>query len=59
MHLLACKLIRVGWVIHGLLFKVYIFYGLEALAMLLIDLLKLNNTTNTCLINLNIILYYS
>ena len=44
-------LIRVGLIMHGSPFKNRHFAAK--------DLLKLNNTINTCLIKLNIILYYS
>ena len=40
-------------------FKDIHFVWLEVLAMLVIDLLKLNNPINACLINLKIILYCS
>ena len=45
------KSIRVGLTMHGSSFKDRHFFAK--------GLLKLNNTTNTCLIRLNIILYYS
>ena len=54
MHL--CKSTENG-VIHC--FKDIHFVWLEALVMLVIDLLKLNNPINACLINLNVILYCS
>ena len=44
---------------HGWLFKDKHDVELETLAMLANDLLKLNKTKNTCLINLSIILFYS
>ena len=44
---------------HRWLFKDTHFVYLEALNMLVIDSLKLNDPTNTCLIYLQIISYYS
>ena len=52
------KSTRVGLTMHGSPFKDRHFAWLETLATRAKELLKLNNTINTCLIRLNIILYY-
>ena len=50
---------KVGLTMHGLSIKDRPFRWLEILAARAKELLKRNNTINTCLIRLNIILYYS
>ena len=49
----------VGLAIHGLLFRDIHFVRSQTLATRTNDLLKPNNAIKVCLINLNIILYYS
>ena len=53
------KPIKVDLIIHGSSFNDIYFAQSETLSTRAKELLKLSNTRNSCLIRLNIILYYS
>ena len=58
MYLSEFKLIIVGLVMHGALFKDIDAVKLALLAIITIDPIKRNNAINTFLINPDIIFYY-